>query len=146
MSSANQSIRSPMLQMPALLIQPPRLVDVPTSGLTVTTRSATSGASRARSTKKRPNACWVDAVPVCLRPTDSGGTFGAGTARVAPRLSRRPVAAHSSASGEPGSKDAHGSSGSAPSFAASSRYWSWLSSAEWFAGWPSVGSVQPLIV
>ena len=31
------------VQMPALLIQPPRLVEVPTSGLTVTTRSATSG-------------------------------------------------------------------------------------------------------
>ena len=34
MSSANQSMRSPTLQMPALLIQPPRLVLVPTSGLT----------------------------------------------------------------------------------------------------------------
>ena len=32
MSSANQSMRSPGAQMPALLIQPPRLVDVPTSG------------------------------------------------------------------------------------------------------------------
>jgi hypothetical protein len=45
------------------LIQPPRFVDDATSGLTVTTCAATSGASRARSTKKRPNACCVDVVP-----------------------------------------------------------------------------------
>ncbi len=49
--------------MPTWLIQPPRLVEEATSGLTVTTRSATSGASRARSTKKRPNACWVETLP-----------------------------------------------------------------------------------
>ena len=129
MSSVNQSIRSPMLKMPALLIQPPRLVHVPTSGETVTTRAATSGASRARSTKKRPNAFWVENLPWCLRPR-SAGILGAGTARVAPRLSRRAVAAHSSASGEPGSSGANGSSGSSPSFAASSRYCEWFSSAE----------------
>ena len=94
-SSANQSIRSPGFQMPALLIQPPRLVEVPTSGLTVTTRSATSGASRVRSTKKRPNACWVLALPVCLRPR-SGGSVGAGTAGVGSRRSRSPTVRHSS--------------------------------------------------
>ena len=71
-SSANQSMRSPGDQIPALLIQPPRFVEVPTSGETVTTRSATSGASRTRSTKKRPNACWVEAVPLCSRPRSSG--------------------------------------------------------------------------
>src|SRR5215213_2295929 len=65
-------MRSPTDQMPALLIQPPRLVDVPTSGETVTTRSATSGASRTRSTKKRPNACCVDSDPLCSRPRSSG--------------------------------------------------------------------------
>src|SRR5215216_5842144 len=79
-SSANQSIRSPIEKIPALLIQPPRLVDVPTSGETVTTRSATSGASRARSTKKRPKACWVDSLPRCPRPR-SGGTRGGSTAK-----------------------------------------------------------------
>src|SRR3954463_12562305 len=86
-SSANQSMRSPRLQMPILLIQPPRLVDVPTSGETVTTRSATSGASRARSTKKRPNACWVDSRPVCRRARAGGrrGGWGAGVGRDAGR-------------------------------------------------------------
>ena len=37
-SSANQSMRSPMFQTPAWLIQPPRFVDDATSGETVTTR------------------------------------------------------------------------------------------------------------
>ncbi len=105
-SSANQSIRSPGAQMPALLIQPPRLVEVPTSGETVTTRPATSGASRTRSTKKRPNACWVDSVALVLaargrparragRPRASGPAApGAGPSpRTAPpRASRRRTA------------------------------------------------------
>ena len=68
-SSANQSRRSPTDQIPDLLIQPPRFVELATSGLTVTTRSATSGASCTRSTKKRPKACWVDSLPRCLRPS-----------------------------------------------------------------------------
>src|SRR5215216_5500102 len=75
-SSANQSRRSPTDQMPALLIQPPRLVELATSGLTVTTRSATSGASCTRSTKKRPKACCVDSFPRCLRPSAGGGSGG----------------------------------------------------------------------
>ena len=118
---------------------------MPTSGETVTTRSATSGASRTRSTKKRPNACCVEPVPVCLRPR-SAGTFGRGDGAGRAALELRAVAAHSSASGEPGSSGGDGSSGSSPSFAASSRYCESLSSAEWLAGWPSVGSDQPLIV
>src|SRR5215210_7833209 len=76
-SSANQSRRSPTDQIPDLLIQPPRLVELATSGLTVTTRSATSGASCTRSTKKRPNACCVDSLPRCFRPS-AGGTSGGG--------------------------------------------------------------------
>jgi hypothetical protein len=57
-------MRSPSCHTPERLIQPPRLVEEATSGLTVTTRAATSGAAWARSTKKRPNACWVDARPL----------------------------------------------------------------------------------
>ena len=102
-------------QIPTLLIQPPRFVEVPTSGETVTTRSATSGASRTRSTKKRPNACWVEAVPLCSRPRSSGTAGGA----AAPGEPRAPAAAralaHSSASGVPSANVAHGSAGSAPS-------------------------------
>ena len=45
-----------------------------------------------------------------------------------------------------GSKGAHGSSGSVPSCFASSPNCSFVSSAEWFSGWPSIGSDQPLIV
>ncbi len=58
-SPENQSARWRVFQMPTLLIQPPRLVDDATSGLTVTTRSATEGASRARASKKRPSVCCV---------------------------------------------------------------------------------------
>ena len=90
--------------MPALLIQPPRFVEVPTSGETVTTRSATSGASRTRSTKKRPNACCVDARPVCSRPRPAGTSGGGATNFGGGRSSRRPVAAHSSASALPSAK------------------------------------------
>ena len=87
---------------------------MPTSGDTVTTRAATSGASRSRSTQKRPNACWVDSRPRCSRPS-VGGTAGGSTIRTGSRSSRAAAAVHSSASGEPGSKPAHGSSGSVPS-------------------------------
>ncbi len=93
-SSANQSMRSPTDQIPALLIQPPRLVEVPTSGDTVTTRAATSGASRSRSTQKRPNACWVDSRPRCSRPSDAG-TAGGSRSSTGSRRSRAAASAHS---------------------------------------------------
>ena len=51
----------------------------------------------------------------CACGRGRAGRLGAGTARVAPRLSRRPVAAHSSASGEPGRTAPNGSSASSPS-------------------------------
>ena len=144
-SSANQSRRSPTDQMPDLLIQPPRFVELATSGLTVTTRSATSGASCTRSTKKRPKACWVDSCPRCLRPSEAGtagGVRGFGSSRA----SAAAAAAARSASGLPGSNGAHGFAASAPSWPASSSNCSTVSSAEWFSGWPSMGSDQPLIV
>ena len=128
-SSANQSRRSPTDQMPDLLIQPPRLVELATSGLTVTTRSATSGASCTRSTKKRPNACCVDSLPRCVRPSvagTSGGVRGSGSSRA----SAVAAAAASSPSGLAGSKGAHGSAGSVPSPFASSANCSFVRSAE----------------
>ncbi len=96
---------------------------MPTSGETVTTRSATSGASRARSTKKRPNACCVDSLPRCSRPR-SGGIAGGFTTKNggSSRASRRAVAAHSSAAAEPSGKRAQGSAGSAPTCSARSAY------------------------
>ena len=71
--------------MPTLLSHPPRLVELATSGLTVTTRSATSGASRTRSAKKRPNACWVDSWPRCAPSCagTGGGATGSGSSRAA---------------------------------------------------------------
>ena len=66
-SSANQSVRSAGDQTPTLLIQPPRLVLELTSGLTVTTRLAASGASLVKSRSTRPSAAWVDAVPADVR-------------------------------------------------------------------------------
>ncbi len=131
--------------MPDLLIQPPRLVEVPTSGDTVTTRAATSGASRSRSTQKRPNACWVDARPRCSRPSETG-TAGGSRSSTGSRRSRAAASAHSRASAEPSSNAAHGSSAAVSSALASSANCSSESSAEWFAGWPSVGSRQPLSV
>ncbi len=113
-SSANQSMRSPTRRCPTLLIQPPRLVEVPTSGETVTARAATSGASRSRSTQKRPNACWVDSRPGA-RGRATPAPRAARRRAPAARSSRAPARSHSSASGEPAANDAHGSSGSAPS-------------------------------
>ena len=144
-SSANQSRRSPTEKIADLLIHPPRLVELATSGLTVTTRSATSGASCTRSTKKRPNACCVDSLPRCLRPR-LAGTAGGATGSGSSRASAVAAAAHSSPSALPGSRAAHGSSASAPSAPASSSICSRVSSAEWFSGCPSIGSDQPLIV
>ncbi len=134
----------PCSRRPTRLIQPPRFVEEATSGLTVTTRSATSGAACARSTKKRPNACCVEAVPACARPTSRG------TARRRARGERLALAAARPRSGTarprrvPSAKRAHGSSASAPRSPASCAHCSAVSSAEWLAGWPSVGSRQRL--
>ena len=106
-SSANQSIRSPSCQTPARLIQPPRLVEEATSGLTVTTCAATSGAAWARSTKNRPNACWVDSAPECSRPRSTGAGRGR-RGSIGSRRSRAAAVRHSSASGESSGNAAHG--------------------------------------
>ena len=144
-SSANQSIRSPRCQIPPRLIQPPRFVDDATSGLTVTTWAATSEAPWERSTKKRPNACWVDSFPVCPRPR-SAGISGTGRSSTVGRRSRAATSVHRSASAVPGSNAAHGSAASAPSASASCSHWSTVSSAEWLPGWPSVCRRHALIV
>ena len=87
--------------MPAWLIQPPRLVEEATSGLTVTTCSTTSGAAWPRSTKKRPNDCWVEVSPMCARPTSLGGA-GAVRGGGVSRSRRCAASSQSSASGRPG--------------------------------------------
>ena len=76
-SSANQSVRSCAAHTPTLFTHPPRLVLELTSGLTVTTRRATSGATRVRSSSARPSAAWVVAVPVGVRPKSAGTSGGA---------------------------------------------------------------------
>ena len=76
-SSANQSTRSRAAHTPTLLTQPPRLVDELTSGASVTTRAAASGADRVRSSSARPSAAWVVAVPDGVRPRSAGTAGGA---------------------------------------------------------------------
>ena len=51
-------------QTPTLFIHPPRLVELATSGLTVTTLSVTSGSSRDMAVIIRPKVCWVAMLPV----------------------------------------------------------------------------------
>ena len=77
---------------PTLFTQPPRLVDELTSGLTVTTRAPTSGAARLRSSRVRPSAAWVVALPCGVRPR-SAGTAGLSTVDTGGRRSRPAAAA-----------------------------------------------------
>ena len=144
-SSPNQSMRSPRAQIPARLIQPPRLVDEATSGLTVTMRAATSGASCERSTSTRPSACWVETRPACVRPSSTGGDGGASGADTS-RRSRSAVAVHSSASALPSGGGRHGSSHVGGELARQLLQLPSVSRAEWLLGWPAIGSPQPLIV
>ena len=118
-SSANQSVRSRADHTPTLFTQPPRLVLELTSGLTVTTRAAASGASRVRSSRARPSAAWVVATPVGERPRSSG-TAGGACGGEAWRRSRRAVCAHSSPAALSAAGRCHGWPGSVPSCAASS--------------------------
>ena len=123
----------PRCQIPTWLIHPPRFVDDATSGLTVTTRAATSGALCERSTKNRPNSCWVEARPACARASSLGGDGAARQLDWLPRQSRRRLATQS-ASAEPSGKRAHGSDRSEALASASSAICAADSSAEWFAG------------
>jgi len=133
LSSANQSVRSPEDHAPTLLTQPPRFVDEVTSGVTVTTRRAASGASRVRSSSTRPSAAWVVEVPAGVRPK-SRGSAGGSTTRTRDRSSRAAVRAQSAAASLPSSKPRHGSAGSVPNRAANCVICSSVSNAEWFCG------------
>ena len=144
-SSANQFSCSTSAHTPTLFTQPPRFVEELTSGLTVTTRAPTSGAARLRSSRVRPRAACVVAVPEGVRPR-SVGTRRAGSSGTSGRRRRAPAAAHSSAAAEPAANGSHGRSGSTPTRAASSCSWLTVSSAEWFCGWPSVANPYPLRV
>jgi hypothetical protein len=128
-SSANQSVRSLADHTPTLLTQPPRLVLELTSGLTVTTRPAASGASRVRSSRARPSAAWVVATPAGVRPRSSG-TRGGVCPGTACRFSRRAVCSHSRPGALSAGKRCQGWSASVPSWAASSRICPAVSSAE----------------
>ena len=147
LSSANQSIRSPGCQTPTRLIQPPRFVDDATSGLTVTTCSATSGAAWARSTKKRPNACCVEAFPTCSRPTSAAaraaGAASGGSARAPAARPRRGTSRPPATPGERRPRVVGVGADLAGELLATAAR---LSSAEWFAGCPSVGRLHALIV
>ena len=78
-SSSNQLRRSSGDHTPTLLSHPARLVVELTSGLTVTTRLAASGASRVRSSRVRPSAACVVVVASGVRPISAGTAGGAVT-------------------------------------------------------------------
>ena len=104
----------PRDQTPTLFTQPPRFVMEATSGLTVTTRRAASGAARVRSSRARPSAACVVAVPDGVRPRSAGhgGRLGRRRRRAAqpPRDVARTAPARLAVANR-----AHGSAGSAPS-------------------------------
>ena len=114
------SVRSLADHTPTLFTHPPRLVLELTSGLTVTTRAAASGASRVRSSRARPSAACVVATPVGVRPR-SFGTPGGAWCGTGGRLSRSAVCAHSRAASLPSARRRQGWSVSAPRCTASSR-------------------------
>ena len=99
-SSANQSMRSPMLQMPLRLIQPPRLVDDATSGATVTTWPRRPRAPRGRGRRRgaRAPAGWSPSR--CAGARARRAPAAARGARPARARSRAAAAAHSRPSGE----------------------------------------------
>jgi hypothetical protein len=78
-------------------------------------------------------------VPVGVRPK-SVGISRTGAAGTGSRRNRAATSVHSACSGESAANGAHGSSGSVPTFAASSANVSLVSRDEWFCGWPSVAS------
>ena len=145
-SWANQSGLSSMCHMPTRLIQPPRLVDDATSGLTVTTRAATSGATRDRSSRNRPSACWVDSGPRREMPSSTGGLARGSSVPAQGERGAWARRAQGRSSGLPGGNLAQGPPGQRPSSRASWCHWSAERRAEWFPGWPSVGRRQALMV
>ena len=142
-SSANQSTRSRADHTPTLFTQPPRFVDDETSGHSVTTRAAASGAERVRSSRARPSAAWVVACPPGVRPMSVGSSTARG-GRHGVAASRRAAAAHSRACGGRREAaptgcpvDARAARPARPSVRA-------VSSEEWFCGWPSRGQAVAL--
>ena len=138
---------SASFQTPTRFIQPPRLVELATSGLTVATRSATSGSSRSVAVSISPNACWEDMFPLYRCPKSGGIRISGGLKRGRlPTPSRRPVSMHSRPAGAVGSMRSH----SSPSGTFSSRRSRSISRSfrmrEWFCGSPMDGSRQPLSV
>lgn len=144
-SSLNQLVRSSADHTPTLFTQPARLVLELTSGLTVTSLRATAGAARLTSSKVRPKAACVVAVPDGVLPK-STGTAGGAVAGSATRRRASAVVLTSCPSVLSASKRPWGASGSSPMASASWRYWSTVSSEEWFCGCPSVGRPLPLMV
>ena len=62
--SSGNSSWGRLAHTPARLIQPPRLVELATSGLMVTTRSWRCSVLLESSVRTRPNICWVDMRPL----------------------------------------------------------------------------------
>ena len=144
-SSANQSARPASDQTPLLLIQPPRFVELATSGLAVTTRSATSGAARRRSERKCPRVACVEVTALC-RHSNSAGTDATGVRSIASRLRRAAVSEHTRAASVPFANRCQGSSSDMPDAVASSCICSSVSCAAWLLGCPSIDRPRPLIV
>ncbi len=89
-----------------MLIQPPRLVDIDTSGETVIMRRLTSGWS-ASAVITRPKASWVDHALEDTSLTAESGTPGSGRGGGGSLFTSAPTAAQTRPSGVSGSKRSH---------------------------------------
>jgi hypothetical protein len=115
------------------------LVEELTSGASVTTRAAASGAERVRSSRVRPSAAWVVAWPPGVRPM-SVGISGTAVGVTGSRRSRSAISTHNRPAGVSSANRTQGAAGSVPELFASSPNWSAVSCEEWFCGCPSEAS------
>ena len=130
---------------PTLLTQPPRLVEMDTSGAVVTSRLPTSGAS-ARRVRVRPKASWVETLPRSVGGPADAGTSSRGRGTGGGLLMSEPTAAHSRPSGLSGSNRSNSVASVSPVSARRASIWSGFSSTAWLSGSPAMGRPHPLTV
>ncbi len=97
-----------------MLIQPPRLVEIDTSGAVVTIRPATSSMSPSR-VSTLPKASWVETDPLSAGEVVDAGMGRMGRGGVGRLLMSDPTAAQIRPASESGSKRSHSVSAVSPS-------------------------------
>ena len=146
-SSSGSCSGSLLFQTPDLLIQPPSPVELATSGLTVTTRSATSGRFRARSVSTNPYIWRLEMLPwySWWRSVGSAGVSAVGERSLEGR-SRAAMLLHARPAAESGAKPSQTSSSGTPMCSRNSSICAGESRFEWLRGSPIDGSIHPLKV